>query len=398
MRNIFIVLLTLICVITLDSCSKGVKLQGDIKGAANQKITLELMGIDSTYVIDSTRIGDDGLFELNAPVASEPTFYRASLPSGKTITFIADSIDQVSVHADATVADWNSTISFDNSDENTLLLKTISEASALQSKLQAFAQNSSTLAEQEQEAKSNELQTAINDYKNNVKEVIFNNPRSFASYYALYQNIMDMPVFDITNPNDHVLFATVATSLNIAEPNSKRVQNLCDYVLQARAVRMRQQLIQEQLDNAVVTNSPDIKMNDINGETRKLSDYRGKTVLLQFWISTDKSSRNSNKQLAKLYAMYKAKGLEIFSVSLDTSKVLWEDASKNDNITWVNVCDLLGLSSKYVATYNIRATQGADGNLVVAIPQNFILDKDGQIVGKNLFGTRLDERMAELFK
>ena len=89
----------------------------------------------------------------------------------------------------------------------------------------------------------------------------------------------------------------------------------------------------------------------------------------------------------RLDEKYKKNGLEIYSVSFDTSKLLWEDAMLKDNINWISVCDLQGEYSVAARLYNVSH-----------LPSNYILDRDGALIGKDLFGTRLDNKIAELMK
>lgn len=382
--------LMVIGAIAFSSCSNNTKLQGSISGAAGQSIQLQVIG-DAIEIVDSVKVSKDGSFALDAPAVTEPTFYRAVLPSGKAIVFVADSAEVVTVKADAEAADWFSSVTFDNSEESALTMEVVAKAATLQSKLQSYN------AAQSDPAKLEELRSAIETYKASIKDFVFAHPRSLASYYALYQNVMGLPVFDINDIHDHVLFSTVATSLNIVYPDEPRVKLLCENVIQARAIQRKQQQLQEMINNADVTNTPDIELPDKDGKMQKLSSLRGKVVILQFWAATEQASRDNNRQLASLYAKYKSRGLEIYSVSLDTSKLVWEEAMAFDKVTWTSVCDLRGVSSQAAMLYNIRPIQDVNGNVVIQVPQIFILDKEGNLIGKNLFGKRLDDRMAEIF-
>lgn len=391
MRHVYKLALMLIGAVALASCSNNTKLQGTISGAAGQTIQLQVIG-DAISVVDSVKISGDGSFALDAPETTEPTFYRAVLPSGKAIVFVADSAETVTVKADAEAADWFSGVVFDGSEESALTMEVVSKAAALQSKLQSYN------SQESDPGKLDELRKAIATYKSDVKQFIFEHPRSLASYYVLYQNVMGMPVFDINDIHDHILFSTVATSLNVAYPGETRIKVLCDDVLQARAIQRKQQQLQEMINNADVANTPDLEMPDKEGKMHKLSDLRGKYVILQFWSATEQASRDNNRQLVSLYSKYKSRGLEIYSVSLDTSKLVWEEAMTFDKVTWTSVCDLQGISSQAALLYNIRPMQSANGNVVIQVPQLFILDKEGNLIGKNIFGKRLDDRMAEIFR
>lgn len=383
-----IVLSLAIVMTAMASCKKAnnVVLFGTIENAKGEQIVLEEIGLRETIKVDSVKISEDGKFELLAPNVSEPTFYRATLSGSKTITIIADSLESVSVTADANSKNWYSDVKFENSEESTKLQQVIQKAFEIQKNI-TILRNNASLSEEERELNIETITNEIADYKDFVKQNVFKNPQSMVNYYALYQSVLDMSIFDIMNADDQILFNTVATSLQIAYPNSERVKVLCNDVLQARTIQKKMKQNQELLDNAVEVKSPDLSMTDIEGNEVKLSSLRGKTVILQFWASYNEDSRSINKQLANIYKKYHNKGLEIYQVSFDTSKVLWEDASQRDGICWINVCDLMGQYSPATSIYNISS-----------LPSNYIIAPDGALIGKNLFGTRLDNKMADLFK
>jgi thiol-disulfide isomerase/thioredoxin len=110
-------------------------------------------------------------------------------------------------------------------------------------------------------------------------------------------------------------------------------------------------------------------------------------IILSFWASWDKASRAENRRMKAIYKKYHKKGLEIYQVSLDRSKVLWENAIIKDDLPWINVSDLRYTESLPAKMYNVKR-----------LPANFIIDRKGEIVGKDLFGQRLEEKMQEMFK
>jgi hypothetical protein len=110
-------------------------------------------------------------------------------------------------------------------------------------------------------------------------------------------------------------------------------------------------------------------------------------VLLSFWASWDEPSRKENKNLLKTYNTYKSKGFEIYQVSLDRSKILWEGAIEQDKLPWINVSDLRYTDSYPARVYNVQK-----------IPANYLISRDGEIIGKDLFGRILDEKLNDLLK
>lgn len=115
--------------------------------------------------------------------------------------------------------------------------------------------------------------------------------------------------------------------------------------------------------------APDIIQLTPNGDTVRLSDYRGKYVLVDFWDSYCAPCRGSHKWLRKIYKKYNPKGFEILGVSSNTDKNRWVNAIKEDSITWTNVSDLKGFKNEAFLRYDVKF-----------IPQNYLVNPDGKII------------------
>jgi peroxiredoxin len=113
----------------------------------------------------------------------------------------------------------------------------------------------------------------------------------------------------------------------------------------------------------------DISGKDLNGKEVKLSDFKGKVILLDFWSSGCGPCRMNMKQLVGSYNKYKARGFEIVSFSIDTDIKYWKRASEQDSVLWTNISDLRGSYSLQAAAYKVQG-----------IPQAFLIDKNGIIV------------------
>lgn len=139
-------------------------------------------------------------------------------------------------------------------------------------------------------------------------------------------------------------------------------------------------------NTAIGSPAPDIRLKNSDGIEFKLSDQKGKYVLLDIWASWCNPCRIENINYAALYKKYKKRGFQIFAVSIDTNKKQWLAASKKDKIQWINVSDLKGWGTSVALTYNINA-----------IPANFLLDRDGNIIAKDIRGEALRNKLAQLF-
>lgn len=132
--------------------------------------------------------------------------------------------------------------------------------------------------------------------------------------------------------------------------------------------------------------APEIEGENPSGKNVKLSDLRGKVVLIDFWASWCRPCRMENPNVKKAYAKYAPKGFEILGVSLDQQKQKWVDAIAQDGLPWKHVSDLRGWQSQHAALYNVSS-----------IPATFLLDKEGKILAKNLRGPALEAKLEEIF-
>jgi peroxiredoxin len=198
-----------------------------------------------------------------------------------------------------------------------------------------------------------------------TKSYINKNPDSYFSLLALSE---------MTNGNSDKAIGNepVFKSLSTRLKTSKDGVNLA-------------RLIEAGRTTSVGTMAPDFTENDVNNKPVKLSDYKGKYVLLDFWASWCGPCRAENPNVLKAYNKYKDKNFTVLGVSLDAKKEPWLAAIKADGLTWTEISDLKGWNNMVAKQYTIRS-----------IPQNFLIDPTGKIVGKNLRGDDLEEKLAAL--
>lgn len=129
----------------------------------------------------------------------------------------------------------------------------------------------------------------------------------------------------------------------------------------------------------------DFTQNDLNDQPFTLSSLRGKYVLVDFWASWCVPCRQENPNLVKAYEALKDKNFEIVGVSLDQNKSAWENAVKTDNLPWIHVSDLQGWKNEVSTLYGIAS-----------VPQNFLINPEGIIIGTNVRGEKLTETLTTL--
>ena len=131
--------------------------------------------------------------------------------------------------------------------------------------------------------------------------------------------------------------------------------------------------------------APDFTLNNQSGQPVSLSSFKGKYTLIDFWASWCGPCRQENPNIVQAYNTYKPKGFEILGVSLDEKREAWEKAIEQDKLAWTQVSDLKGWQSDAAAQYGIKA-----------IPMNYLLDKEGKIIAKNLRGEDLVAKLKEI--
>ncbi|MEL7119736.1 MAG: TlpA disulfide reductase family protein, partial [Bacteroidota bacterium] len=146
------------------------------------------------------------------------------------------------------------------------------------------------------------------------------------------------------------------------------------------------QLIEQQRAFMIGGVAPDFSQNTPKGEAMKLSDLRGKVVLVDFWASWCGPCRRENPNVVRLYNQYKEQGFDILGVSLDRDKSRWLGAIEKDGLTWNHVSDLKGWQNAVAKMYNVSS-----------IPQTLLIDQEGRILAKNLRGPALEQKLAEIF-
>jgi peroxiredoxin len=342
--------LILFLTIALFGCQRTLvfKVDGVVSNANDEILYLEHTGLVKTNVVDSCVLGADGAFELKAPVPEYPDFYRLRLGS-QSLLLAVDSTETITIKTKRDSLAYTTTI---KGSENSLII----------SKLRAIARNASR-----------------DNLREEAKKIIVSNPGSLAAYYAVFLKQEGQYIWNIMDHADRRMYQAVATSFNMWMPEYERTKALYNQVLEVieaersfkNQTAMRQFIAES--ENSIL----DITLPNEVGEMQSLSDLQGKVVILDFSSSEMDHSVGYNFELRELYNKYHQRGLDIYSVSVDRNKLLWEQTV--EHLPWVTVYADPNMAASVLIQYNVQG-----------LPTLFLLDRKGNVQGRYVDFKQLD--------
>ncbi len=374
LKSILLIAITSIASLSAGCKDKGgdpFKITGDIKGAENKKILVESMSFPSDgqpnfTIIDTAWADAKGHFEIENHLP-ERMICRVSVDGDKMNYYI------ISLHnEDITFkADWEAPGNPDiqGSPATTSLF-------GLMDAIRAFDKQANSLNDSLMELKSLGKDSLVDAMLTGLQK----------EYLAIFKGYADTA----THASNAILAmeSLYETDLDYIKTYYNKVKSSADsssiYVKEmGEKIAMRDALAAQTFVGKPFI---DIEQPDADGKMRKLSDLKGKVILIDFWASWCGPCRAENPNVVKVYNTYKSKGFTVYSVSLDKSKSDWLAAIKKDGLIWENHVSLLDAN-------NNKAAQDYHVN---AIPSSFLVDENGIIVAENLRGAALEQKVKEL--
>lgn len=346
-----------------SSTEGKVLVSGKIENAPDGAIVLSQFTDSRPKVLDTLELDSKGEFSYELAVET-PTFYELNI-YGQKVVRLALFKEDVEVKYDFSNPE---SLTIEGSEDT-------KEMAKIEKLMESYQADVNKLNEAYYEAMSNNNAEAIkkiqadamvleSNQAERVKEMITSMGDSFASLAAI----------GLLNPkNDFQFIDQLVAKLNESYPGT------------ASILKMKQQL-DEMRALSVGQPAPEIELPNPDGAIVKLSDLRGKYVLIDFWAAWCKPCRQENPNVVRLYNQYKDKGFEVFGVSLDRTKEDWVKAIADDGLEWTQVSDLKYFNSIAAELYQIEA-----------IPATYMIDPDGNIIAKDLRGPSLESKLAELF-
>ena len=361
--------LTIMLTISVLSCSSKPErgnINGNLKNFKEGYVYLDEITIESAIPKDSAKVDEKGNFILKFDT-KEPSFYRLRLAENNYILLIVDDKEQIEFSADA------------NNMGKTAQVKGSAESEKLfyaTHHLQRNAEQLDSLNGVFQREQNNPaldsikmvLQEAFN--RMTEEEMVF--IKSFIDKNT--NSLACLAMIDKLSPDDNLAYyKKIDESLNKSLPNNSYSKMFHKKVLELSRLSI----------GAV---APEISLNTPDGKTIALSSLKGKVVLVDFWASWCRPCRAENPNVVRMYNIYKDKGFEVYSVSLDKDKAPWIKAISDDQLIWPShVSDLGYWQSSVVKQYNISG-----------IPFTCLLDKEGKFFAKGLRGEELELKIKQL--
>jgi hypothetical protein len=346
----------LILLLAGTACNRNrVVVRGTVEGGAGETISFEMLDVNRTIVTDSMKIRKDGRFSFSTSL-EDPELFILKSSSGKVLNLLLYPGDDVSVYTSA--GSFSSGYRVEGSEDK--------ESPQMELVRSAYTR-------------------AIVRQKRFTIRYLVEHMTSLSSVYALYQKYDEAtPV--LGQEPDLQYFKVLADSLETVYPNSSLTRSLRADIEEREAALKQMSHMSSLLEKAeVFTGILDVTIPDRDGKQIALSSLKGKVVLVAFWASGNEESIRALLRLRPLYNRYHPKGFEIYAISLDNDKIRWMSAIDFNEFGWINVSELNYPDSHANVLYN-----------VTGLPAVFLVNREGDIVAKNLYGRTLETWLDNL--
>lgn len=375
----FTTLFALTVALLLCSCrSSNVKISGRFVGTEAKTVYLEQVTPLAQSVIDSAALNAEGSYRFVLKTAPQsPTLYNI-LYNGERIPLFLSAGERLEVNSVGNIV-RNYTVEGSRESELLRIFYQNFVTGAQELDKIALRFSDSSLSDEARDALKKEYTAAYYRIRREQLHFIVEHKASLAAIYALYQRLPgDTYLFN--GDSDVVYYRTVAEAIEQSYPESPYLQSLL-----AEINRMDARLALT--SNITEAGYPDLELSDIYGNKVRLSSLLGKVVLVDFWSAEVGNSNALNAELKEIYARYAdaATPFEVYQVAIDTSKPLWITTVQEQQLPWISVSDLRGQASPALGLYNVQK-----------LPANFLIDKEGNLVARDLYGKQLTARLDAL--
>lgn len=368
MKYNFLSLLMLAVMVTACKDNSQFKIQGEISNSQEVK-KIYLLEADSVQlnVVDSTTLDEQNKFTFKHQstysnlykIKAGEHLFDLILKNGDAIDFKTDLADSSKKYQVSGSEDSEKIKEF-NDINNLYGGKNAKLVDAYQLESQKIGRESDSLLN----VYMPEFNKNMKDYSDAVLKFVDQNKESLAGFYAI--SSLDQMKYEQQ-------LIKYAEDLKADFKNNPGVKLFINQMKSIKPVSIGQQ-------------APDFTITDDTGKEFKLSEYKGKYVMLDFWASWCAPCRSENPNVVRLYNQYKGNGFNIVGISLDEDKKAWQQAIEDDQLTWRHAIETQRFDGKLIKEYRIEA-----------IPSTFIIDPSGKIIAKNLRGADLEDFLKNTF-
>ena len=323
--------------------------------------------------LDSAKVETGNTFTLKSQVAGGGEVFVLNVGGGQKMALLVEGNETLNVIADGYKMDAKTGQVGKGTITGSKNMEYYNKLMALRTDMEGRVANWNKQVAAATEKKDNKRIAQIEqDYTTAEREVV---EKVKALLPEMGTSLVSMFALNFLNiETDFSTYDALAQRFEKENPNSPHAKSLIGRVTRIKGVM-------------VGSPAPEISLNDTTGNAVALSSLRGKYVLIDFWASWCGPCRAENPNVVRMYNKYKDKGFAIYGVSLDKTKGEWQRAIRNDNLPWTHVSDLKFWQSVAAQQYGVQA-----------IPQTFLLDKEGKIIAKNLRGEALELKLEEILK
>lgn len=374
--------LTLLFAALSCACTRQpARIEGHIAGGKGALVLLKKTRAGKPVVLDSVRLGASEKFTFKTGKIEPASFYQLTVDTLGSLTLLAHPGDRIALWAQA--PDVVASCRASGSSDMELMLQLQQSLAQSNAALDSLLRTAADSSPQQTAAVRRGAARIFLQQKRRNTTFIVAHPTSPASITAFYQKLgQELPLFGA--PDDRFLLRMLTDSLRLRYPKSTYVNALLIKLDELEAAA-RQNALQELMAQANEVDKPEVKLPDAQGKTHLLSALKGKVVLLDFWISSSPLCLMDNRELLPLYRAYSKKGFEVFQVSLDNDSAQWKSAVEEHALPWISVSCPAAEGCPAARDYRVEN-----------IPANFLIDRQGKIVGRDLFGEELTKKVKEL--
>lgn len=347
---------------------------------------LKKVDLKNPIAVDSATINNSGKFRFKTTI-DEPSFYTLGFDNNEFITIVAEPGDQINVEFKA--RRLQNEYSVEGSVESEKIRKLDKKLGRTLLKLDSLTKEYNKIAgnDAEQE-KATSLEKAyldvLNEQRNFNIAFILDNMSKLSAIKALYQSI-DENTFVLYKPRDLQYLKLVSDSLSKYYPGISLTKSLMSNLEEEL-----NQMYADRITQAAEVADPvklDANLKNIEGQRIRLSDViENNYVLLSFWSAESRECISNNLFLKNVYSLYHNEGLEIYQVNLDADEDTWRKSVNFDELPWISVREDDSSSPITARIFN-----------VTGVPANYLFDKEGNIIGKDLFGKSLKIKLSQIF-